>query len=190
MTTPLVRAVSPRVVRASRASPRRFPPWRDDPAEAPLFAHPDGRAVQTCDVTAWNKEDARLLGLDPSEYFGNAWRVGGATDLLEAPHAAGGPTKVENAKIALVQFCISPPKTDMENSVVVSDYQQMDRILKEERNYIISLIKKIKASGCNVLLIQKSILRDAVTDLSLHYLAKVRPQNIPASRLTFFFVAA
>ena len=74
--------------------------------------------------------------------------------------------------------------------MVVSDYQQMDRILKEERNYIISLIKKIKASGCNVLLIQKSILRDAVTDLSLHYLAKVRPQNIPASRLTFFFVAA
>ena len=62
----------------------------------------------------------------------------------------------------------------MENSVVVSDYQQMDRILKEERNYIISLIKKIKASGCNVLLIQKSILRDAVTDLSLHYLAKAK----------------
>jgi T-complex protein 1 subunit delta len=88
--------------------------------------------------------------------------------------AAGGPTRVENAKVALVQFCISPPKTDMENSVVVSDYQQMDRILKEERNYIISLIKKIKASGCNVLLIQKSILRDAVTDLSLHYLAKAK----------------
>jgi len=63
---------------------------------------------------------------------------------------------------------------DMENSVVVSDYQQMDRILKEERNYIIGLIKKIKASGCNVLLIQKSILRDAVTDLSLHYLAKAK----------------
>ena len=88
--------------------------------------------------------------------------------------AAGGPTKVEDAKIALIQFCISPPKTDMENSVVVSDYQQMDRILKEERNYIIGLIKKIKASGCNVLLIQKSILRDAVTDLSLHYLAKAK----------------
>jgi|Transcript_10917 T-complex protein 1 subunit delta len=88
--------------------------------------------------------------------------------------AAGGPTRVENAKIALIQFCISPPKTDMENSVVVSDYQQMDRILKEERNYIIGLIKKIKNSGCNVLLIQKSILRDAVTDLSLHYLAKAK----------------
>ena len=49
----------------------------------------------------------------------------------------------------------------------------MDRILKEERNYILQMVKKIRASGANVLLIQKSILRDAVTDLSLHYL--VRP---------------
>ncbi|XP_047327011.1 T-complex protein 1 subunit delta-like [Impatiens glandulifera] len=89
-------------------------------------------------------------------------------------HAAGGPTRVENAKIAVIQFQISPPKTDIEQSIVVSDYSQMDRILKEERNYILSMIKKIKATGCNVLLIQKSILRDAVTDLSLHYLAKAK----------------
>ncbi|KDP46998.1 hypothetical protein JCGZ_02434 [Jatropha curcas] len=89
-------------------------------------------------------------------------------------HAAGGPTRVENAKIAVIQFQISPPKTDIEQSIVVSDYTQMDRILKEERNYILGMIKKIKATGCNVLLIQKSILRDAVTDLSLHYLAKAK----------------
>jgi len=92
----------------------------------------------------------------------------------KASKAAGGPSRIENAKIALIQFCISPPKTDLENSVVVSDYAQMDRILKEERNYILQTIKKIRASGCNVLLIQKSILRDAVTDLSLHYLAKAK----------------
>lgn len=84
--------------------------------------------------------------------------------------AAGGPTRVSGAKIALIQFCVSPPKTDMENNVIVSDYQQMDRILKEERNYILQIVKKIRAAGVNVLLIQKSILRDAVTDLSLHYL--------------------
>mmetsp|Transcript_1700 Transcript_1700/g.1154 ORF Transcript_1700/g.1154 Transcript_1700/m.1154 type:complete len:208 (+) Transcript_1700:839-1462(+) len=48
----------------------------------------------------------------------------------------------------------------------------MDRILKEERNYIIKLIKKIVETGCNVLLIQKSILRDAVNELALHFLAK------------------
>lgn len=89
-------------------------------------------------------------------------------------HASGGLTRVENAKIGVIQFQISPPKTDIEQSIIVSDYTQMDRILKEERNYILSMIKKIKATGCNVLLIQKSILRDAVTDLSLHYLAKAK----------------
>ncbi|GFY95635.1 TCP-1/cpn60 chaperonin family protein [Actinidia rufa] len=52
-------------------------------------------------------------------------------------HAAGGPTRVENANIAVIQFQISPPKTDIEQSI-------------------------------------KSILRDAVTDLSLHYLAKAK----------------
>lgn len=87
-------------------------------------------------------------------------------------HSAGGPSKIENPKIALIQFCLSSPKTDMENSVVVSEYSAMDRIMKEERTYIVNLVKKIKASGCNVLLIQKSILREAVNELSLHFLAK------------------
>jgi len=44
--------------------------------------------------------------------------------------------------------------------------------LKEERKYVIDLIKPIVKSGCNVLLIQKSILRDAVNDFSLSLLAK------------------
>lgn len=85
---------------------------------------------------------------------------------------AGGPTKMEKAKIGLIQFCISPPKTDMENQVIVSDYSQMDRVLKEERQYILNIVKQIKKANCNVLLIQKSILRDAVSDLALHFLAK------------------
>ena len=89
-------------------------------------------------------------------------------------HAAGGPTKVKDAKIGLIQFCLSAPKTDIEQNVVVSDYSQMDRILKEERKYILDMCKKISKSGCNVLLIQKSILRDAVNELSLHFLAKMK----------------
>ena len=87
-------------------------------------------------------------------------------------HFAGGPIRVEKAKIGLVQFCLSAPKTDLENNVVVNDYTAMDRILKEEKKYIVNLVKKIVATGCNVLLIQKSILRDAVNDLALHFLSK------------------
>jgi T-complex protein 1 subunit delta len=41
----------------------------------------------------------------------------------------------------------------MENNVVVHDYTAMDRILKEERKYILELVKKITSTGCTVLLI-------------------------------------
>jgi T-complex protein 1 subunit delta len=68
-------------------------------------------------------------------------------------HFAGGPQRIENAKIGLIQFCLSAPKTDLENNVVVNDYTAMDRILKEERKYIVNLVKKIVATGCNVLMI-------------------------------------
>ena len=62
----------------------------------------------------------------------------------------------------------------MDNQIVVTDYRQMDKILKEERLYILNLCKAIKKSGCNVLLIQKSILRDATNELSLAYLQKLK----------------
>lgn len=50
----------------------------------------------------------------------------------------------------------------------------MDRLLREERLLTAQMVKQIAKTGCNVLLVQKSILRDAVTDLSLDYLAKLK----------------
>jgi T-complex protein 1 subunit delta len=100
--------------------------------------------------------------------------VQGLVLAQKASKMAGGPAKITNAKVALIQFQLSPPKTDMENNVVITDYAQMDRVLREEREYLLNLCKKIQKSGCNVLLIQKSILRDAVTDTSLHFLAKMK----------------
>ncbi|XP_071454958.1 T-complex protein 1 subunit delta [Hetaerina americana] len=96
--------------------------------------------------------------------------------LVFTQKAAGTnyPRRVEKAKIGLIQFCISPPKTDMDHNVIVSDYAAMDRVLKEERAYILNIVKQIKKSGCNVLLVQKSILRDAVSDLALHFLDKIK----------------
>lgn len=117
-----------------------------------------------------------------------AKKLGGTVDdtelidgliLYDRPNEASakrvaGPKQVKNCKIGLIQFCLSPPKTNMDNSVVVGDYTQMDRILREEREYILKLCKKIQSTGCNVLLIQKSIIRDAVNELALHFLAKLK----------------
>uniref|UniRef100_A0A669P532 T-complex protein 1 subunit delta n=1 Tax=Phasianus colchicus TaxID=9054 RepID=A0A669P532_PHACC len=94
--------------------------------------------------------------------------------VLTQKVANTGVTRVEKAKIGLIQFCLSAPKTDMDNQIVVSDYAQMDRVLREERAYILNLVKQIKKAGCNVLLIQKSILRDALSDLALHFLNKMK----------------
>ena len=62
----------------------------------------------------------------------------------------------------------------MDHTVIVNEYRQMDRIVREQSKYLLDLVKRIKKAGCNVLLIQKSILRDAVTDLSLSFLAKLK----------------
>lgn len=96
--------------------------------------------------------------------------------VLQQPviKSGGGPSRVEKARIGLIQFQLSPPKPDMENQIVVNDYRQMDRILKEERTYLVNMVTKIKNAKCNVLFIQKSILRDAVNDLSLHFLSRLK----------------
>jgi T-complex protein 1 subunit delta len=89
-------------------------------------------------------------------------QIGGTVEdaeLIEGlvfPHKAAnvsGPKRIEKAKIGFIQFCISPPKTDMDHNVVVSDYAAMDRVLKEERTYILNIVKQIKKAGCNVLLV-------------------------------------
>merc|ERR1719473_231656 len=100
--------------------------------------------------------------------------VEGLVLTQKVSQAAGGPSRCANAKIGLIQFCLSPPKTDMESNIQVRDYTQMDRLLREERMILAKMVKQIKETGCNVLLIQKSILRDAVTDLSLDFCAKAK----------------
>lgn len=60
----------------------------------------------------------------------------------------------------------------MDSNICVSDYTAIDRLLKEERKHIVDLVKKVVKTGVNVVLLQKSILREAVSDLALHFLAK------------------
>jgi len=105
---------------------------------------------------------------------GDTGIVNGVVFTQKITTSAGRPTRNENGKIGLIQFCLSAPKTNMEGSITINDYTQMDRILREEKTYILNLCKAIQKTGCNVLLIQKSILRDAVNELSLAFLAKMK----------------
>ena len=113
----------------------------------------DGKDYSACHVidVANNVQVAEQKGQLGTKEYGHLL-VGLATEYNEAMLV------IENANIGLIQFCLSAPKTEMENSVVVNEYSAMDRIITEERNYIVGLVKKIRAAKCNVLLIQKSIL--------------------------------
>merc|ERR1712151_221916 len=146
---------------------------------------------QNSDLLAPIAVDAVLKVIDPSTATNVdlsdiklVKKLGGTADDTElvdglvltqkVSRAAGGPTRIEKAKIGLIQFCLSAPKTDMENNIQVRDYQAMDRLLCEERTILAKMVKQIAKTGCNVLLVQKSILRDATTDLSLDFCAKAK----------------
>ncbi|CAN0390113.1 unnamed protein product, partial [Ectocarpus sp. 8 AP-2014] len=120
-----------------------------------------GEASQNCETISPMAVDAVLGIIDPINATNVDLRdikickqLGGTIDDSELVHgmvfekgakkSAGGPTTIENAKVGLIQFCLSAPKTDMENNVVVSDYAAMDRILREERKYILGLCKKAR----------------------------------------------
>ena len=58
--------------------------------------------------------------------------------------------------------------------VLITQADQIDRVLREEKRYIAQAVRAIKQTGCNVLLIQKSILKDAVTDISVSLLNRAK----------------
>ncbi|GIQ89653.1 chaperone tailless complex polypeptide 1, partial [Kipferlia bialata] len=95
-------------------------------------------------------------------------------------------------KIGLIKFCISPPKTDMDSSVIVGDSAALDRVLRQERQYILNMCKTVRKTGCNVLLVQESTLRDAVSDLALHFFAKMKImviKNVARDQVDFISAA-
>lgn len=74
--------------------------------------------------------DIRII-TKPGGTVDDSEMVDGIVFDQKAAKTAGGPGRMEKARIALIQFCISPPKSDIENNVVVSDYTQVR--LRRER---------------------------------------------------------
>ncbi|KAK5117681.1 T-complex protein 1 subunit delta [Meristemomyces frigidus] len=143
-----------------------------EPKLAPMAVDAVLKTINPLNAQNVDLRNIRILK-KPGGVIDDSEMIDGLVLSQQCIKSAGGPTRIEKAKIGLIQFQLSPPKPDMENQIVVNDYRQMDKILKEERTYLLNMAKKIKKARCNVLLIQKSILRDAVNDLSLHFLYKL-----------------
>ncbi len=80
---------------------------------------------------------------------------------------SGMPTKIEKAKIALLNSALEIEKTEMSAEIRITDPTQMQMFLEEENRMLKSMVDKIHEIGTNVLICQKGI-----DDIAQHYLAK------------------
>lgn len=81
--------------------------------------------------------------------------------------------KNRSVKAMAIKFCISAPKTNLDSKIIVNNAELMEQTIKEERDYILQLCKKIKETEVELLIVQKSILRESVSELAVHYLNKL-----------------
>ncbi len=77
------------------------------------------------------------------------------------------PTKIQGAKIALLNTALEVEKTEMSAEIRINDPTQMQMFLEEENRMLKSMVEKIHDSGANVLLCQKGI-----DDIAQYYLGK------------------
>ena len=80
---------------------------------------------------------------------------------------SGMPTKIEKAKIALINSALEIEKTEMSSEIRITDPTQMQMFLEEENRMIKTMVDKLHDVGVNVLICQKGI-----DDIAQHYLAK------------------
>ena len=80
---------------------------------------------------------------------------------------SGMPTKIEKAKIALLNSALEIEKTEMSSEIRITDPTQMQMFLEEENRMLKTMVDKLHDIGVNVLICQKGI-----DDIAQHYLAK------------------
>ncbi len=80
---------------------------------------------------------------------------------------SGMPTKIVNAKIALLNSALEIEKTEMSSEIRITDPTQMQMFLEEENRMLKTMVDKLHNVGVNVLICQKGI-----DDIAQHYLAK------------------
>ena len=77
------------------------------------------------------------------------------------------PTKIQKAKIALVNAALEVEKTEVSSEIRISDPSQMQMFLEEENRMLKGMVDKLRSVGANVLICQKGI-----DDIVQHYLSK------------------
>lgn len=79
---------------------------------------------------------------------------------------------INKLKTCFIQFCLSPPKPNLDTSITINNSNLIDKLIKDERIYIKNLINKLKEKKIDILIIQKSLTRETISELAEYYLNK------------------
>ncbi len=82
------------------------------------------------------------------------------------------PKRIENAKIALLNYEFDVKKTEIDASIEITSTDQLQKFIDQEEKSIMKMGKILEEVGADILICQKD-----VNDLAQHYLAKA---GIPA----------
>lgn len=80
------------------------------------------------------------------------------------------PAEFTKRRMSILQFSISPPKTHMDFEVEIQNYEQMEKFVNEEKEYVIKRINKLKEAGVDLIVMQKNLMRESISELAHHYL--------------------
>ncbi|MBI2578576.1 MAG: TCP-1/cpn60 chaperonin family protein [Candidatus Aenigmarchaeota archaeon] len=77
------------------------------------------------------------------------------------------PKRVKDAKIVLLDVALEVKETETNAEIRITSPDQLQAFLEQETKMLKEMVKKVSATGCNVVFCQKGI-----DDLAQHYLAK------------------
>ena len=77
------------------------------------------------------------------------------------------PDEIKNAKVALLNLALEIEKTNIDAQIRIEKPEQLQAFLDEEENMLKEMVEKIKATGANVVIVQKGI-----DDTAQHSLSK------------------
>lgn len=130
-------------------------------------------AVKAVQLVAEKEDEGYIIDTDHIKLekkeggsVGDSELINGILIDKEVVHASM-PTRIGNAKIALVNQALEIEKTETDAKINISSPEQLRTFLDEEEAMLKKMVNKIKDVGATVLLCQKGI-----DDMAQHYLAK------------------
>ncbi|OAG30483.1 T-complex protein 1 subunit delta [Nematocida displodere] len=93
--------------------------------------------------------------------------------VLGTPLKSKGKFAPRTMKVAVFQCTIGQSKPNLDAKITVDSYEGMEAVIREEKAHVLSLCRHIKEKGIDLVILQKSIIRESLSELGLHFLERM-----------------